>query len=237
MGNNYFNFKQFSIVQEKSAMKVGTDGVLLGSWVDVAGCARILDVGTGTGLIALMMAQRAAFAKITAVEIEKNAALEASQNIALSPWAERVEVRNVSFQKFVEAAGGEFDLIVSNPPFFKHSQKARSEQRTMARHNDLLPFPDLLNGIAELLTETGRCAFVLPFDSGDYFCNMAALNDLHLLRKTEIIPNSRKPANRVLLEFGREKSVLQINCLTIYDDNGVWSSAYEELTRNFYLYI
>lgn len=237
MSNNYFKFKQFTIYQEKSAMKVGTDGVLLGSWANVANCKRILDIGTGTGVLALMLGQRATSAKITAIEIEKNAATEASQNVALSPWNNRIDVQNISFQEFEEKIAEKYDLIVSNPPFFQNSQKTKSQARTIARHNDLLPFSILLQKTSVLLNNSGRCAFILPIDAEQEFSRLASKNKLYLLRKTEVKPNSKKLANRVLLEFGKEKSALQISSIIIYNDNGLWSDDYKKLCEDFYLYI
>ncbi|MDD2381516.1 MAG: methyltransferase, partial [Mariniphaga sp.] len=141
--NNYFQFKHFSIIQENAAFKVGTDAVLLGSWVNISTAKTILDIGTGTGIIALMMAQRST-ARITGIEIEKNAAEEATGNVKNSPWNQRVNILNTSFQDFVKAHTGVFDLIVSNPPFFTNSQKSKCNLLALARHNDLLPHARLV---------------------------------------------------------------------------------------------
>ncbi|MDP2113785.1 MAG: methyltransferase, partial [Bacteroidota bacterium] len=160
--NNYFQFKQFRIIQDKSAMKVGVDGVLLGVWANVSGAKRILDIGTGTGLIALMMAQRNADARIDAVEIEPDAFQEAVYNIQQSPWNERIQIELCSFQEFAGKAGLKYDLIVSNPPYFTNGHKAPLENRATARHSDSLSLGDLISGAIGLLNETGKIALVLP---------------------------------------------------------------------------
>jgi tRNA1Val (adenine37-N6)-methyltransferase len=235
MSNNYFKFKQFTVIQDKSAMKVGTDGVLLGSWADVTNCTRILDIGTGTGLIALMLAQRAENAKITALEIEKHSAAEALLNFNASPWTNRLDIQHIFFQQFLGVYDDKFDLIVSNPPFFQHSLKAKSEERTMARHNDMLPFSDLLGGTVTLLSENGCGAFILPFYIESEFCRMANDYGLFLRRKTEIKPNDKKAVNRVLLEFSKYKTSMKNSRITIYNNEGLWSEEYKSLTREFYL--
>ncbi|MFW5831965.1 MAG: tRNA1(Val) (adenine(37)-N6)-methyltransferase, partial [Prolixibacteraceae bacterium] len=142
-GNDYFQFKQFKIIQKKSAMRVGTDGVLLGAWTGISGARQILDVGTGTGLIAIMLAQRSN-AKITGVEIEKNAAREAFTNALQSPWRERINILHASFQEFTAAAPGKFDLVVSNPPFFINDKRPADIHKSVARHHDRLLLHDLV---------------------------------------------------------------------------------------------
>jgi len=236
MGNNYFKFKQFTIIQEKAAMKVGTDGVLLGSWADVQQRKNILDVGTGTGLIALMLAQRSN-AQITAVELEEKAANEAKLNVNASLWKERVQVHNISFQQFLEQTESKFDLVVSNPPFFTNSAKAIDSSRTMARHTDTLSYAELIMGSYWLLNPEGRLAVILPFESSVGFEKLALESGLFLQRKTLVKPKPGKEVNRVLLSFGKHNSSIAENIITIYDENGQWTESYKNLTRNFYLYI
>lgn len=235
--SKYFKFKQFTVVQENSAMKVGTDGVVLGAWVNVANCKRILDVGAGTGLIALMLAQRSK-ASCVAVELEKEAAMEAKQNVLKSEWADRIEVQNISFQSFAGTCSMPFDLIVSNPPFFVNNLKAGNAKRTMARHSDSLPFDALVDGAAGLLTEDGRFALIVPVDGVQSIEDLARSNNLFLIRKTEIKPTSRKEVNRVLLEFGKRRKVLKTDVLTIYADTGNgYSKEFKQLTEAFYLHL
>jgi tRNA1Val (adenine37-N6)-methyltransferase len=232
--NNYFKFKQFTIQQEKAAMKVGTDGVLLGSWVDVKNCSNILDVGTGTGLIALMLAQRSP-AQITGVEIETEAAAEAKINVQNSSWENRVTIRNSSFQKFAEEANEKFDLIVSNPPFFKNSFKAATSTRNLARHTDSLSFSDLISCSNKLLRTNGKMAVVVPVSAFSEIEELAKENQLFLQRKTDVHPNARRPANRFLLTYGKNKVEPEYVKLLVYKEVGEYSDAHKELTKAFYL--
>ena len=233
--NNYFQFKQFKIIQEKSAMKVGTDGALLGAWADVEGAEKILDIGTGTGLIALMLAQRTP-AQIWGVEIEKNAAEEAVFNVQNSPWNDRVFIENRSFQDFVEENKISCDLIVSNPPFFTNSFKNEEENKAIARHNHLLPFSELIIGAKHLLNVGGSLALVLPNIPALEFIGMAKQNGFYLRRLTKVHPKSIKKANRFLMEFSLKPEVLKEDKLIIYrDSSSDYTEMYKELTRDFYL--
>lgn len=233
--NNYFRFKQFTVIQEQAAMKVGTDGVILGAWTAVEDCQKILDVGTGTGLIALMLAQRSN-AKITAIEIEENAAAEANENVENSPWMNRIEVLNISFQEFALTATNKYDLIVSNPPFFTNNFKTDCNKRNLARHNDSLPFSELIICSAELLNTNGRLAVILPVEQAKELENLACETGLYIVRKTEIKPNSIKAVNRILMEFSNKETAFVENCLTVYNENGSeYSEAHINLTKDFYL--
>ena len=216
--NNYFQFKQFRIIQERSAFKVGTDAVLLGSWVSVCSAKRILDVGTGTGVIALMMAQRSD-ATITSIEIEKNAAVEAAENAKNSSWSERLNILNVSFQKFNEHQPGLFDLIISNPPFFTNSRHSECNLLAMAKHNHLLPPRDLVDGSAGLLNPGGRLAVILPVEATPDFIKLAKNAGLFLLRQTEVRPDNRKKPHRCLMEFGKKTGNVEKTFLTIHTDD------------------
>ena len=232
--NNYFQFKQFRVEQEQSAMKVGIDGVLLGAWANVDGCSQILDVGTGTGLIALMLAQRSE-AKITAIEIEKKAALEAAENVSVSPWNERIEVVHTSFQDFAKKCHEKFDLIVSNPPYFSNSFKAANSERTLARHNDTLPFSVLIKLASEMLSEHGRLALIVPGGAIQHLKDLAELNHLFLQHITAIKPKPGKSVNRALLEWGRKQTALKEDCLIIYNRDNSFTEEYIGLTKEFYL--
>ncbi len=236
MANNYFKFKQFTIIQEKAAMKVGTDGVLLGSWADVQNTKNILDIGAGTGLIALMLAQRSD-AQITAVEIEENAASEAMLNVSKSPWKDRVKVNLISIQKFANQVEDKFDLIVSNPPFFSNSFKSVDTSRTMARHTDSLTYSELILCSSRLLQPDGRLAVILPCEASVIFQQQAMAAGFNLQQKANVQPKPGKVCNRVLLSFGKKKAPLVEENLSIYNEDGTWSESYKELTRDFYLYI
>jgi tRNA1Val (adenine37-N6)-methyltransferase len=233
--NNYFQFKQFRIHQEKSAMKVNTDGVLLGAWTNVNGANSVLDIGAGTGLVSLMIAQRSN-AIITGVEIEKNAAEEAALNVQNSPWKNRVLIQHISFQDFAENAQNKFDLIVSNPPFFSNSVKNTNPHLSMARHNHLLPFEDIIEGAKKLLGETGKLSLILPFDSANGFIEKARLENLFLTRLTEVKPFPGKHPNRCLMELGKQSQDVQKTQMSVFNETRKdYSEEFKTMARDFYL--
>jgi tRNA1Val (adenine37-N6)-methyltransferase len=233
--NNCFEFKKFKIHQEKSAMKVNTDGVLLGAWTNLEGAETVLDVGAGTGLISLMIAQRSD-AKITGIEIEKNAADEAGQNVQNSNWSNRISIQHISFQDFVSVAQNTFDVIVSNPPFFSNGVKNTNPHLSMARHNHLLPFADIIAGAKKLLGENGILALILPSDSAKEFIEKARKESLFLNRLTEVKPFPDREPNRFLMEFGKEVLVLHKTLMSVFDDSRTcYSEEFKKLARDFYL--
>ena len=232
--NTYFQFKQFRIDQANSAMKVGVDGVLLGAWVDLSDAKNILDVGTGTGLIALMLAQRSK-AHITAIEIEEKAAKEAAENVKASPWGNRIRVEHVSFQHFNRENPKMFDLIVSNPPFFSNAFKTASNERNLARHNDKLLLSELISGAAWLLNKAGKIALILPISELNVLKELTLQNRFYLQRLTEIKPKPSKSPNRMLVQLGKTELECQKSMLTIYNDDNTFTEGYKELTRDFYL--
>ena len=234
--NNYFQFKQFRIVHERSAMKVGVDGVLLGAWADVSGAERILDIGTGTGLIALMMAQRNSTALIDAVEIDPEAFEESLFNVNQSPWGDRISVECCAFQELSKRSNKKYDLIVSNPPFFGNGQKAPLENRATARHSDSLPPAELMAGIASLLNEKGRAAFILPSESLPEIERLAPLNNLFLSRVCHVKPNPQKPIFRVMVELSVSATISrQENLMIEFENHFDYTPEYRQLTRDFYL--
>lgn len=235
MANNYFQFKQFKIVQQNSAMKVGTDGVLIGAWTWVKNTKSVLDVGTGTGLIALMLAQRSE-AKIVGIEIEKAAAGEAKGNVNNSPWAKRIQIENISFQEFANLSNNSFDLIISNPPFFTGSRKNQNSKRTLARHNDSLPYADLITGALKLLNKTGRLSVILPVSEAEEFIKLAERKKLFLIRRTQVKPKESKSPNRILMELSPTFSKRTENSLTIYlNDSSGYTNNFKQLIQDFYL--
>lgn len=234
--NNYFQFKQFRIVQERSAMKVGMDGVLLGAWADPSDAERILDIGTGTGLIALMMAQKNNHTQIDAIEVDKEAFDEAVQNIQQSHWSERIHPELCSFQEFAERTNLKYDLIVSNPPFFTNGVKAPVENRAQARHSDSLPLDVLISGAAELLRENGRIALVLPVESIQEITKLANLNRLYISRLCRVKPNPQKPVFRILIELASSTCTIQESELMIeFEKHHDYTPEYKALTKDFYL--
>jgi len=234
--NSYFQFKQFRIVQERSAMKVGMDGVLLGAWADVSGAEHILDIGTGTGLIALMLAQKNTSAQVDAIEIDRDACEEAIFNVRQSNWKERIHVFCKSFQEFEAETKAKYDLIVSNPPFFSNGVKAPEETRAQARHADALPLDELVSGAANLIQENGRIALILPAEHLQEVENLAKISGLFLSRLCRVKPNPIKPDFRILVELSKKQSTLQEENLMIeFETHHDYTPEYKELTKDFYL--
>ncbi|MDA3953805.1 MAG: methyltransferase [Bacteroidales bacterium] len=235
MPNDYFKFKQFTIHQDKCAMKVGTDGVLLGAWANCENVKNILDIGTGTGLIALMLAQRSN-ANIDAVEIDEAACKQAKENIKQSLWDSRIKVLNIPFQDYSKSTNEKYDLIVSNPPYFQNSLYATDEKRTDARHNSNLELDDLVFGALKLLSENGKLNIILPYLEGAMFILKAAENGLYCVRQTKVLPKPDKEPKRLLLEFMKEKMPLVEQELIIeLNKRHEYSEAYKNLTKDFYL--
>jgi tRNA1Val (adenine37-N6)-methyltransferase len=235
--NNFFQFKKFRVIQERSAMKVGIDGVLLGAWVDTSGAGQILDIGTGTGLIALMMAQKSVSALIDAIEIDPNAFEEAVLNASQSPWRDRIQVACCSFQEFVERTDRKYDLVASNPPFFaKDGLKAPAQNRAQARHSDSLPLELLVSGATNLLTENGRIALILTVESLSKIKLLAISNHLHLSRLCRIKPNPSKTDFRILVELTRnECTTIEEQLMVEFEKHHDYTPEYKELTKDFYL--
>ncbi len=194
-----FRYKQFNIRQDNTAMKIGTDGTLLGAWVDVSKANTILDIGTGTGVIALMVAQRNLEAKVTAVEISEDAIIDATFNIQESPWADRVELISTSLQRFQSM--DKYDVIVSNPPFFENSLKAETTNRNNARHTDSLHYSEILDFAQIHLSENGILAMILPVENAEKCIEMSSKYGLYLKRKTWVKPVPHKAPHRIVFEL------------------------------------
>lgn len=234
MANDYFRFKQFTVNQDKCAFKVGTDGVLLGASADISGVKTILDAGTGTGLIALMLAQRCD-AEITAIEPDRDSFEQACSNVANSPWAERINVINARLQDF-EPATGRFDLIVSNPPFFSDSLKNPDPGKAAARHNILLNNKDLLSGATRLMSEGGRLQVIMPYAEGNILIAEAQEYGLFCNNILKIKPLPTSEIRRLILTFSGKKSKPRENFLTIeHGKRHEFTEEYKAFTREFYL--
>ena len=235
MSNSYFKFKQFTIFQEHSAMRVGTDGVLLGAWSRVEQSARILDIGTGTGLIAIMAAQRSA-ALIDAVEIDFTAAGEAAQNAALSPWGDRITVYGTDFCTFYRKnAIHRYHHILSNPPYFIQSLLPPDSRREQARHAGGLDYETLFEGAAALLLPHGRLSLVSPADLEEHLVFNAILQGLYPQRFTYVSGVAGRAPKRLLSEWGRHRAPLEVNALSIEHKGGRYTREYIALTHDFYL--
>jgi tRNA1Val (adenine37-N6)-methyltransferase len=233
MPNNYFNFKQFSVCQEKSAFKVGTDGVLLGAIADISKSESILDIGTGTGLISLMLAQRSP-SLITAIEPDNESYFQALENIKSSPWAERIKVNNTDLQNFFTETL-KFDLIVSNPPYFSDSLKNPDPRKSAARHNNSLPTYELLKGVVRLMKDSGKFQVIMPYIEGNIFIAEANNYGLYCNGILKIRPLPGAEIRRLILTFETTKKNHIEKFLTIEHGRHEYTDDYVNLTREFYL--
>jgi tRNA1Val (adenine37-N6)-methyltransferase len=229
-----FRFKQFSVAHDRSAMKVGTDAVLLSAWVNVDEVSNVLDVGTGCGVIALLLAQRTQEdAHIDAIEIEKEDAAQAWENFLQSPWPTKLHLFGNSFQEF--DSGKTYDLIVSNPPYFSNSLLPPSADRTRTRHTHQLTFEELIDHALRLLKPSGRIAVVLPYQEGIHFKSLANQKGFYLTRQLAFFSRKEKPQERWLFEFSLNEKPVQEKTLVLYTDGDTKSEDYIRLTQEFYL--
>lgn len=231
-----FRFKQFSIEQDRCAMKVGTDGVLLGAWTDLSEQpASILDIGTGTGLIALMLAQRSVAGLIDALEIEPNAYEQAVENFERSEWSDRLFCYHASLQEFVSEIDGKYDLIVANPPFYNSTFKTLAPNRALARHTTALTYDELLSATTRLLTDKGSCAFIIPFKEETHFLDLAAGNGLHPYRITHVKGHENAVIKRSLIQLSFDNAEYHPNVLTLESERNKRTAEYQKLVNDFYL--
>jgi len=228
-----FKFKQFTIRQRDSLMKVGTDGIMIGAWANADAPQNILDIGTGTGLIALMMAQRYPQARVDAVEIDKASALEAMDNVRSSLFKHQVNITHTSLQTFAEQTPNRYNLVVSNPPFFNTGLA-----RNAARHTHILAHEALIFGTKKILNERGQFCLILPTKEGEYFIELAKSYKLYLLEKVSVKPKPRKDTKRLLLRFSNFNSNETIENELVIEEAGekrVYTKEYIDLTKLFYL--
>ena len=241
-----FQFKQFSIQQDRCAMKVGTDGILLGAWTSLENTPeRILDIGAGTGLLSLMLAQRSTAETLDALEVDNDAYEQCVGNFENSPWADRLFCYHAGLEEFVEELSEEafpetekYDLILSNPPFFEPSLRKESPMETSrkkARFFDALPFETLLKGASQLLTATGSLSVVIPYQEETAFVALACGLGMFPWRRTQVRGNSNTPLKRSLLQFGFCKRKMEEDEIAIEIRPKVYSKKYWELTQDFYL--
>lgn len=233
--NNFFQFRQFRISQENAAMKVGIDGVLLGAWADVDNAACLLDIGTGTGLLALMAAQRSE-ALIDAVELEPEAAAEALSNFNNSKWHHRISLFVCPFQQYESSR--KYDHLISNPPFFADSPRSADVRRAQARHADSLSLDELLTKASSLLSPAGKISLVLPAASEERLRFLVREKSLFINRLCRVSPDETKKPHRLLAELSGEPTPVKNADLFIRNaGSGAYTDQYRELTREFYLAI
>ncbi|MBL7816218.1 MAG: methyltransferase [Saprospiraceae bacterium] len=237
--NKPFTFKQFKIHQDRCAMKVGTDGVLLGAWSDVSNAQSILDVGTGTGVIAIMLAQKVGNtegALVHAVEIDEMAVEQAKENMADSPFASKLTVYHDSIQNFAKNHIHKYDLVVSNPPFFTGGTLSSNGDKTNVRHTVKLPHGDLLNATRELLNKNGRFCVILPLIEGLRFIEIARTYGFYLTHRSDVRPKQDKGIERLLLQFELTNRTFSHDELIIQNsrDERDYTEGYRELTKDFY---
>jgi tRNA1Val (adenine37-N6)-methyltransferase len=233
MSPSVFRFQQFAIHHDQCAFKVGTDSVLLGSWVAVGNTKKVLDIGTGSGLLSLMIAQRNATAHILAVEPHAASATQATLNFENSKWSNRLELVQQPIQAFREHE--HFDLIISNPPYFNNSFKSTDSDKNTARHTDGLPFETLAGIVAAKVAREGRVAIILPKEEAQVFLGFSEKNLLHLIRCCEVSGGPKSNKKRWMMELSLKESPLQKSELSIRNEEGKYSHDYVELTKHFHL--
>lgn len=235
--NQPFRFKQFTVEQDRCAMKIGTDGVLLGAWTQVGPEVNsILDVGAGTGIIALMMAQRSDAELIDALEIDDDAYEQAVENFENSPWGDRLFCYHASFKEFTEEMEEEeYDLIVSNPPFYPSGENESPTTRETARFQKSLPFEELLWGVSQLLSQDGSFCTIVPKSEEEKLISRAAEYGLFPNIITEVKGTAETPVKRSLIRFGFNETVLQRNLLVLEEGRHQYTAEYKEMVKDFYL--
>ncbi|GAA4273010.1 methyltransferase [Aquimarina gracilis] len=231
-----FKFKQFTIHQDRCAMKIGTDGVLLGAWVPIESSINsILDVGTGTGVIALMAAQRSNAETIDALEIDADAYEQAVENFEASPWGDRLFCYHASFQEFFQEIDDQYDLLISNPPFYTSDYKTENRQRDLARFQDALPFEHLFIGASRLLSDQGKLAIILPFKEEENVIEIGKQVQLFPQKITRVRGNATSAIKRSMILFGFNHSECELDELVIENNRHQYTDAYSNLTKDFYL--
>ena len=235
MGRPFFQFKQFKIWHDKCAMKVGTDGVLLGAWARVNHAQSILDIGSGSGLIAMMLAQRSE-AEIDAIDPDQGAYEQMLFNVNSSSFSDRICVYRQSLADFTQTANKKYDLIVSNPPYFIGSLQGPDQQRNQARHAGSLTLDSLLRDAGSLLTDNGSLALILPYDQSDLLTSLLSSSNLHKMHETAVIPVMDANPKRLLIQLGKHDCQSYVNdTLTIEKSRHIYTEDYINLTKDFYL--
>ena len=231
-----FHFKKFSIQQGETSMKLGTDGVLLGAWVDGALIGdRVLDIGTGTGISAIMLAQKNPEAQIYAIERDENAFQQATGNVAICPWSNNIHVYHIDLAQYLLSSSNAYSTIVCNPPYFIKGWQVDNPGRKLARDAEHLPHDLLIAAAKQLLTVDGNLWIVLPKQEGELFITTALQGELYCCNKTQVFTKPGIAAKRLLLRFSNQKTVVEENELLIADEQNNYTDAYKALTKDFYL--
>ena len=234
--NKPFQFKQFEIQQDKCAMKVGTDAVLLGAWTSVSHRPfSILDIGAGTGILSLMLAQRSNAQQIEAIEIDDAAYEQCASNFENSPWNDRLFCYHASLLEFVEEVDDTFDLIICNPPFYSEDYKTENSARDLARFNDAMPFEHLIYAVVHLLSDEGTFSVVIPKKEEADFIELASHGDLFPKRILHVRGNSKSEIKRSLIEFSFDQTETEQTELIIETERHQYTDDYIQLTKDFYL--
>ena len=237
MSNSYFSFKQFSVQQDKSAMKVCTDACIFGAWVSnnaaVSPASQVLDLGTGTGLLSLMYAQKNSTTQIDAIEIDPSAATQANENFKSSPWKERLQIiqADATCYEYTHT----YDLILSNPPFFENDLKSKKAGRNLALHSEALNLEDLLSIISRQINPAGKFAILLPWHRSAYFENLCRSKGFFPADKLSVRQTPRHPFFRSMLLFSTERASVQESEIIIQNSPGIYSSEFTHLLKDYYL--
>ena len=230
-----FRFRSFAVQDDRCSMRVGTDGVLLGAWARIGGVQLALDVGTGSGLIAIMLASRSPEIVVDAIEIDADSAAQASDNVAKTAWSQRVRIHPVGITEFALHSPVAYDLVICNPPFFDGGTAPSDVRRSVARHREQLCLSDLFGGVSRLLSDYGRFALVVPYDDVDPFLDAGDDVGLHACRRTDLRPMADRAPHRSLLEMSWQSDNLTTDELVMYTRPGVYTEDYWRLTEPFYL--
>ncbi|NDV79567.1 tRNA1(Val) (adenine(37)-N6)-methyltransferase [Dysgonomonas sp. 511] len=235
MPNPYFRFKQFTVYHDRCAMKVGTDGVLLGAWADISQSHKVLDIGTGTGLISLMVAQRNPLLSIEAIDMDMDAVEQARDNIGNSPFGDRIRCYNCSLQQYYRETSLLFDHIICNPPFFSQSLKSPDKKRSIARHTDSLTAEDLISISSKMLTEAGKISIIYPFAYKEQLVLLAKNNGLCISRMMSVRPTATSDYKRIVIEMSKVVLPISETDMIIEKERHKYSDEFIGLVKDFYL--
>lgn len=231
-----FQFKQFSVDDSNCAMKIGTDGCLLGAWTDVSNVSSILDIGTGSGIVALMLVQRNTNALVDAVEIDKEAFLQSRNNFLNSPWKNNFTPIHSAIQDYVKNCNKKYDLIVSCPPYFVNSMKSTDQKRKLARHTDSLQFEELIAIAKRLLSLDGKFSVIIPFHLAELFKEKSLIEGFYITKSTLVNPREKGNPMRILFQLENKKKECLIDFIAIQEEKGnQYTPEYVELTKEFYI--